>query len=55
MARLRRHFYLGRRWHRNTGQIWQRLWALAVLELWLREHLDGAAQRPAPWETEVAA
>ena len=48
-------FYDGRRLHPNTGQLWQRLWLLVVLELWLRQHLDQTGAVPAPCRSEETA
>ncbi len=47
VRRVIRQFYNGPRLHRNTGHLWQRLWLLVVLELWLRRHLDRAGSEPA--------
>jgi hypothetical protein len=47
VRRVIRQFYNGPRLHRNTGHLWQRLWLLVVLELWLRRHLDRTASEPA--------
>jgi hypothetical protein len=41
VRRICRDFYERRHFHGNQGQIWQRLWLLVVLELWMRAHLDG--------------
>ena len=40
---LKREHLDGRRSHAD------RLWSLMILELWMRQYLDGAAGEPAPW------
>ncbi len=50
-----RDFYGGPRLHRNTGQLWQRLWLLVTLELWLRRHLDQQAGGPIPARSDRRA
>jgi asparagine synthase (glutamine-hydrolysing) len=52
VQRVIRQFYNGPRLHRNTGHLWQRLWLLVVLELWLRRHLDGTTPMSARCQSQ---